>query len=290
MKAPRYAKKRPDEIQRDPASPAGKPVKEIEMSPEDWQEFEHGVHLFNEGKFWNAHEAWEQVWLRHKEDERLFFQGLIQLAAAYHHLVQKKNPRGMLNNFEKAYAKLEVFRPEYLGVFVTPLLRAVEEGRRRFSPGGNGEQDDGSFNFIPKLQFHKPYNPDLIVEVREVLQSDGFREGLGLFNKGYHWEAHEVWEDVWREKEGDAKLFTQAFVQLAAANSFIKLSKYGSARYLFEKALEKFIEFGHLDCGVVFPPLLESIRHVLDVELAGSGGGKNGSKPNGVTEIRMVSV
>jgi predicted metal-dependent hydrolase len=279
MKSPRTPKKKPEEIRRDPASPSGTP-KELEMSTDDWHEFEHGVQLFNCGKFWNAHEAWEQVWLRHKEDERLFFQGLIQLAAAYHHLVQKKSVRGMLNNFEKAYAKLEVFRPQYLGVFVTPLLRCIEEARRA------GSSPD--FNAIPRLQFHKPYNPDLIVEVREFLQSERFREGLALFNKGYHWEAHEVWEDVWREKEGDAKLFAQAFVQLAAANSFVKLSKLGSARYLFEKSLEKFGEFEHLECGVDFPPLLENIRRVLEVELAGMGGGKNGSKPKGVPTIRLI--
>jgi predicted metal-dependent hydrolase len=275
MKTPRPPKKKPEEIQREP-------LKELDMSTEDWKEFEHGVQLFNEGKFWNAHEAWEQVWLRHREDERLFFLGLIQLAAAYHHLVQKKNPRGMLSNFDKAYAKLEVFQPEYLGVFVTPLLRCIEEGKKSGTAPG--------FNAIPRLQFHKPYNPDLIVEVREVLQSDGFREGLSLFNKGYHWEAHEVWEGVWREKEGDAKLFSQAFVQLAAANSFIKLSKLGSARYLFEKALEKFSEFEHLECGVDFPPLMENIRRVLEVELAGMGGGTNGSRPKGVAGIRVVTA
>ena len=30
---------------------------------------------------WHAHESWK-IWLRHTEDERLFFQGIIQHAAA----------------------------------------------------------------------------------------------------------------------------------------------------------------------------------------------------------------
>src|SRR5258706_14434313 len=106
MKSPRTLKKKPEEI--DPAQ-----VREMEMSPEDWEEFAHGVRLFNSGKFWNSHEAWEQVWLRHAEDGRLFIQGLIQLAAAYHQLVVKKNYRGLVNNFDKAYEKLAVFQPEF---------------------------------------------------------------------------------------------------------------------------------------------------------------------------------
>src|SRR5437867_13299497 len=102
MNSKRPQKKKPEEISRTP-------LKQLEMSVEDWAEFGHGVTLFNSGKFWHAHEAWEQVWLRHAEDERLFFQGLIQLAAAYHHLIVKKNYRGLMNNFDKAWQKLEVF-------------------------------------------------------------------------------------------------------------------------------------------------------------------------------------
>ena len=233
------------------------------MSPEDWEEFSHGVHLFNSGKFWHSHEAWEQVWMRHDEDERLFFQGIIQLAAAYHQLIAKKSYRGLLNNFDKAYQKLEVFQPEYVGVYVTPLLKFIEQGKKeaeRLGPEGLGQFN---YNLIPKLQFHKPLNPDLLVEARSIVTSEQFLEGLKFFNKGYYWEAHDVWEEVWRGEENDAKTFAQAFVQVAAANSFVKLSKLTSAKYLFEKALEKFHQFEHLECGVGVESLVRDIEHAL---------------------------
>lgn len=126
------------------------------MSKEDWAEFEHGVNLFNEKKFWHAHEAWENVWKRHEEDERLFFQGLIQLAAAYHHLVTQRSFRGMMNNFDKAYTKLVVFRPQYLGVQIEPLLHSIEQGKREVQRVGweNIELFDPAL--FPTLQFQRP--------------------------------------------------------------------------------------------------------------------------------------
>lgn len=43
-----------------------------------------GVDLYNHGFWWEAHEQWEPKWLRagRQTAERLFLQGLIQLAAA----------------------------------------------------------------------------------------------------------------------------------------------------------------------------------------------------------------
>jgi predicted metal-dependent hydrolase len=39
-----------------------------------------GVVLFNRGDFFEAHEAWEDVWVDCAGEERVFYQGLIQAA------------------------------------------------------------------------------------------------------------------------------------------------------------------------------------------------------------------
>ena len=75
-------------------------------------ELVEGVRLFNEKKFWHAHEAWETIWLESKSQ---FLQGLIQLAAAYHH-VQRGNQRGAERLFGSALAKLREFPPDYCGI------------------------------------------------------------------------------------------------------------------------------------------------------------------------------
>ncbi len=256
MSSAKPQKKKPEEIRR-------APLKEIEMSPEDWSEFSEGVHLFNAGRFWDSHEAWEQVWKRHTEDERLFFQGLIQLAAAYHHLSVRPTVRGIVNNLEKARGKLEVFQPEYLGVHVTPLVRFIEEGKEEAARLGDGRLGEFRPSLVPKLQFHRPESPDLTVEMEEIRTAPEFLEGITLFNEGYHWEAHEVWEELWRQQEGDAKSFVQALVQAAAAYSFVRLGKPASAVYLFEKSLQKLQDFLGLESPVGLEHLVEDLRAAL---------------------------
>ncbi len=46
---------------------------------------------------------------------------------------------------------------------------------------------------------------------------DGFAYGLDLFNHGFLWEAHEVWERAWRASEGSERELLQGLIQLAAA-------------------------------------------------------------------------
>jgi hypothetical protein len=43
--------------------------------------------------------------------------------------------------------------------------------------------------------------------------------GLDLFNHGYYWESHEVWEGLWHAsgRAGPAALFFQGLIKLAAA-------------------------------------------------------------------------
>jgi predicted metal-dependent hydrolase len=45
-----------------------------------------GRLAFNGGRFFEAHELWEAVWLDLEGDHRTFVQGLIQIAAGLHHL------------------------------------------------------------------------------------------------------------------------------------------------------------------------------------------------------------
>jgi len=95
------------------------------MTLQDWGEFEEGIKLFNTGKFWHAHEAWEEVWKHKWEPSRLFFQGLIHMTAAYHQLYNHKN-RGVIKHSERSIGKLELFQPMFLRVDVTYLLNCIK--------------------------------------------------------------------------------------------------------------------------------------------------------------------
>ena len=77
------------------------------LSEEESTLLEMGATLFDEAKFWHAHEAWEDLWndLKRRsatEEEILLVQGLIQTAALLlHH--QRRNIGGV----EKQWAKLQ---------------------------------------------------------------------------------------------------------------------------------------------------------------------------------------
>lgn len=50
----------------------------------------------------------------------------------------------------------------------------------------------------------------------EDLTYEKLNEGLALYNAGHRFEAHELWEDAWRDEVGRSKLTLQALIQLAA--------------------------------------------------------------------------
>ena len=58
------------------------------------------------------------------------------------------------------------------------------------------------------------------------------RFGVDLFNHGYYWEAHEVWEGPWRQAPAgsDRKLFLQALIRLAAAALKLRLGSVAGVR------------------------------------------------------------
>jgi uncharacterized protein len=52
---------------------------------------EKGIALFNEGKYFEAHEAWENLWLDERDEgEKRFYQGLIMAAGAMLHYTRRE--------------------------------------------------------------------------------------------------------------------------------------------------------------------------------------------------------
>jgi hypothetical protein len=83
--------------------------------------FREGVALFNGVRYWHAHEAWETLWRAAPDEERDFYQGLIQVAAGLLHL-QRRNLRGARNKLGAGLARLARFQPVHQGVLVNELV------------------------------------------------------------------------------------------------------------------------------------------------------------------------
>jgi predicted metal-dependent hydrolase len=97
----------------------------FDLTADEEAHFQRGIALFNSSRFWEAHEAWEEIWKNRPEDGRFFVQGLIQLAAAYHQL-GKNVYRGVLIHLKQAHERLKLFPADYLGINVLSILRSIE--------------------------------------------------------------------------------------------------------------------------------------------------------------------
>jgi len=93
------------------------------------EKFASGVRLFNARKFFQAHEAWEELWLAQTGKEKAFLQGLIQLAAAFHHH-SRGNLRGAESLLPRSIAKLDRLPAGYHGLDLAGLRLRVGEWLR----------------------------------------------------------------------------------------------------------------------------------------------------------------
>lgn len=95
-----------------------------ETSDANKDKFRRGILLFNSGDFFKAHEVWEEIWLQAGNPEKSFLQGLIQLAAAFHHY-SRGNRTGAQTLVASALEKLEKFPGDYFAINLAALRIAV---------------------------------------------------------------------------------------------------------------------------------------------------------------------
>lgn len=117
-----------------------------------------GIVLFNSAEFFRAHEVWEEIWLTSSGRDKTFLQGLIQLAAAFHHQ-SRRNMSGAASLLKASCAKLAQLPNEYWGIEVSRLrecshdwLETLNEGKdaaRKETPRIEFNGKSGSFDNQP---------------------------------------------------------------------------------------------------------------------------------------------
>jgi len=83
-----------------------------------------GIALFNRGEFYECHEILEAAWLEASGSQKIFLQGLIQLAVAFFHLRRGNNAgssRLLRAGLEKLSGCLASPQPVDLPALLEPL-------------------------------------------------------------------------------------------------------------------------------------------------------------------------
>ncbi|MBZ5509539.1 MAG: DUF309 domain-containing protein [Acidobacteriia bacterium] len=77
-----------------------------------------------------------------------------------------------------------------------------------------------------------------------------FQRGLTLFNAREYFDAHEVWEDVWRAAPVEEKKFLQGLIQVAVALHHHGRGNLDGARSLLARAQRNLQDYPDSFAGV----------------------------------------
>ena len=106
-----------------------------------------------------------------------------------------------------------------------------------------------------------------------------FERGRAAFNRGEYFQAHELWEEVWRDLAGVERILMQGLIQIAAGLHHLREHRPRPAAGLLRKGLDK------VSRGTFAPPvdlrvgaLARDVARLLD-NLEASGGQVPGAPP-----------
>jgi uncharacterized protein len=109
--------------------------------------YQKGLEAFNSAHFYDAHEHWEEVWLETPNPDKMFLQGLIQVAAAFHHY-SRANLLGTRNLLQAGLLKLDCFPKVHGGLEIEALREAVRGWLLALEAGESPKR-----NQIPQIKY-----------------------------------------------------------------------------------------------------------------------------------------
>jgi uncharacterized protein len=89
-------------------------------------ELRRGLDQVRSGRYFEAHESFEDAWRAAEPTEKDFFQGLVHVTVAWYQ-ARRGNRPGCERQLQKAQRRLAAFVPEHRGVDVATVLGSVDE-------------------------------------------------------------------------------------------------------------------------------------------------------------------
>lgn len=83
-----------------------------------------GIEHFNAGRYFDAHEVWEEIWLHSSGDTKVFYQMLIQAAVGLHHY-ERGNARGARGMHANVVEKLNRLPSVFMSLDLDEFSRSL---------------------------------------------------------------------------------------------------------------------------------------------------------------------
>ncbi len=103
--------------------------------------FGQAITQFNQRLFYECHDTLEDLWMEAAVSDRNFYQGILQIAVACHHL-GNQNLRGASTLLGEGIRRLSAYEPDYGNIDVTDLVFTSHQLWQKLHPDhwpGQGE-------------------------------------------------------------------------------------------------------------------------------------------------------
>ena len=110
--------------------------------------FLRGMEAYHSGKYFDAHEHWEDLWSDYHFEDRRFIQGLIQMSVSFFHL-QNKNLNGAKGLLRKCLEKFDDYSGVQRNIDVDSLKECLITIQKEYVKIGNSS--NFNWDLIPEL-------------------------------------------------------------------------------------------------------------------------------------------
>lgn len=102
-----------------------------------------------------------------------------------------------------------------------------------------------------------------------------FVRGVEEFNRQFFFEAHDTWEEIWRETSGLDRIFYQGLIHTAVGFYHLGNENWRGAMSQFDKGLRKLEQYLPQYLGVRTELFVEGVRECFrDVESVRAGAAR----------------
>src|SRR3990172_1532192 len=89
-------------------------------------------------------------------------------------------------------------------------------------------------------------------------------QGIDLFNRHYFFEAHDVWEEIWRAERGPMRNFFKGLIHLAGGFHHFTNGNYRGSAALLTSGIRYLEPFGPRQMGIDLAAILPGVREQRD--------------------------